>query len=223
MPIFDFAIANEGLKDELMDKYYSCCGKKICRGCMYSFWKSGNDKCPFCNSDRDIESDKVLKEVLKRVEANDANALFMLGNSYYHELNGLQQDQTKAMELYARAADLGCSEAHRALAVNYQGVGDLKKTKFHFEAAAMLGNEVARCNLGLMETHFRNRERAIKHFIIAASAGDSRSLNILIPSFQTGRVSREKIDSTLAAYNSSCAEMRSEARDTIIRFLTGST
>jgi hypothetical protein len=31
-------------------------------------------------------------------------------------------------------------------------------------------------------------------------------------------VSRESIDSTLAAYNNSCAEMRSEARDSYIRF-----
>ena len=80
---------------------------------MHSFSKTGNDdKCPFCNSDRDIESDKVLKEVLNRVEANDAGAIYMLGNSYENGLNGLQQDQTKAIELYVRAADLGCSKAH---------------------------------------------------------------------------------------------------------------
>ena len=35
-------------------------------------------------------------------------------------------------------------------------------------------------------------------------------------SFQLG-VSRESVDSTLAAYNNSCAEMRSEARDAVIR------
>ena len=224
VPINDFAIANQELASEPMEKYYSCCGKRICRGCVHSFSKTGNDgKCPFCNSDRDIESDKVLKEVLNRVAANDAASIFMLADSYCHGLNGIQQDRAKAMELFTRSAELGCSRAHYNLAVNYQGVGDLKKTKFHLEAGAMAGDEVARCNLGLLELQSGNMERAVKHFIIAASAGDSHSMNILIPSFQSGRASRETIDSTLAAYNSSCAEMRSEARDAYIRFLTEST
>ena len=39
----------------------------------------------------------------------------------------------------------------------------------------------------------------------------------LIARFRKGDVSRESIDSTLAAYNKSCAEMRSEARDAHIR------
>jgi hypothetical protein len=39
--------------------------------------------------------------------------------------------------------------------------------------------------------------------------------------YKKGYVSRESIDSTLIAYNNSCAEMRSEARDAYIRFLQG--
>jgi hypothetical protein len=41
----------------------------------------------------------------------------------------------------------------------------------------------------------------------------------LRPFFEQGAISRESIDSTLAAYNNSCAEMRSEARDARIKFL----
>jgi predicted negative regulator of RcsB-dependent stress response len=40
--------------------------------------------------------------------------------------------------------------------------------------------------------------------------------NVLI-AFNQGLVSRNDIDSTLTAYNNSCAEMRSEARDAFIR------
>jgi TPR repeat protein len=36
----------------------------------------------------------------------------------------------------------------------------------------MAGHEVARYNLGLMEIKSDNMERAVKHFIIAASAGN---------------------------------------------------
>jgi TPR repeat protein len=34
------------------------------------------------------------------------------------------------------------------LAAIYKDGGDLKKAKSHYEAAAMAGHEVARCNLG---------------------------------------------------------------------------
>jgi hypothetical protein len=37
--------------------------------------------------------------------------------------------------------------------------------------------------------------------------------------FENGFVSRESIDSTLAAYNNSCAEFRSGARDAYIHFV----
>jgi hypothetical protein len=36
---------------------------------------------------------------------------------------------------------------------------------------------------------------------------------------EVGVVSIEEIESTLVAYNNSCAEMRSEARDTFIRIM----
>ena len=219
VPIHNYAMANERLATEPMEKYYSCCGKTICRGCVHSFSKTGNDgKCPFCNSDRDIELDKVAEELLKRVGANDAYSIFMLADSYYQGLNGFQQDHEKAFELLTKASNLGCSKAHNNLGVIYEGAGNLKKAKFHVEAAAMAGDEVARCNLGIVEAQSGNMERARKLFTIAASAGDSRAMNILIPSFQSGRVSRESSNSILAVYNNSCAEMRSEARDAYIRF-----
>ena len=56
-----------------------------------------------------------------------------------------------------------------------------------------------------MEVNSGNIERAIKHFI---------AMQNLI---ESGSVSRESIGSTLTAYNNSCAEMRSEERDTFIR------
>ena len=57
--------------------------------------------------------------------------------THYHlERAGFQQDHAKATELYTRAAELGCSKAHSHLADVYHQGGDLKKTRFHFEAAA---------------------------------------------------------------------------------------
>jgi len=219
VPIKDFAIANQELADEVMEKYYPCCGKSICRGCVRSFCKSDNDdKCPFCNSDRGNKTEEEqVGDNMKRVEANDPTSICMLANSYHHGLNGLQQDQTKAMELYARAADLGFNKAHHHLADIYHAGGAPKKAKFHYEAAAMAGHEMARYNLGVMECNSGNMERAIKNWTIGASAGEFDAMNHLRIGFEKGNVSQESIDSTLAAYNNSCAEMRSEARDAYIR------
>ena len=93
----------------------------------------------------------------------------------------------------------------------------MKKAKFHYEAAAMSGDENARSNLGNIEGNSGNMERAVKHFTIAASFGHYHSMHQLTILFQHGAVSRESIDSTLTAYNNTCAEFRSEARDAYIR------
>jgi hypothetical protein len=78
----------------------------------------------------------------------------------------------------------------------------------------MPGHKGARYNIGSLEANSENVERAVKHWTIAASAGDSYICHESIKTFfEEGFVSRESIDSTLIAYNNSCAKMRSEARD----------
>jgi hypothetical protein len=99
----------------------------------------------------------------------------------------------------------------------YREGGELKKAKIHGEAAAMAGHEGARNNLGSMEAQSGNTGRAVKHLKIAASAGDYYAMHNLLVAFNHGSTSRATIDSTLTAYNTSCAEMRSEARDAAIR------
>jgi TPR repeat protein len=155
--------------------------------------------------------------MMKRVEVNDAGAMYVLGNHYRHGQLGLLQDRVRAIELWKQAAALGFSQAHYHLGVYYHAGGDSKKAQFHGKAAAMAGNEKARCNLGNLEGKSGNVGRGLKHWVIAASAGDYNAMHKLMAvSFQLG-VSRESVDSTLAAYNNSCAEMRSEARDAVIR------
>jgi TPR repeat protein len=158
--------------------------------------------------------------MMERIEANDAASMCMLASCYYKGQLGLQQDHAKSMELFAKAADLGFTKAHSRLAYLYDLGGDLKKAKFHFEAAAMAGHEIARCNLAVSEADSGNMERAIRHWTIAASAGDYVAMHELRVGFEKGYVSQESIDLTLTAYNNSCAEMRSESRDEYIRFVT---
>ena len=219
VPIYDFAIANEELDGVSADGYYPCCGKNICRGCVHSFAQSGNEgKCPFCNSDRGNKTvEDGVEDNMKRAAANDPASIFLLATHYHLGRAGFQQDNAKATELYTRAAELGCSKAHSHLADVYHQGGDLKKTRFHFEAAAMAGNEFARCIVGVMQSQSGNMERAVKHWAIAASAGQYDAMHHLRILFGKGFVSRESIDSTLISYNNSCAEMRSDGRDAAIR------
>jgi hypothetical protein len=52
--------------------------------------------------------------------------------------------------------------AHCKLAHVYFNEGELKNAKFHFEVAAMAGNEVAQNNRGGLEAQSGNIERAVK-------------------------------------------------------------
>jgi TPR repeat protein len=182
---------------------------------------SGNLKhCPYCKA---VNRNSGLEDTMKRVDVNDAGAMCALANHYHNGLRGLPQDHAKTMDLLSRAVKLGSSEAHFALGSIYDGGGNLKKAKFHYEAAAMAGNEVARYNIGHMEFEADNMERAIKHLKIAASVGQYKAMNLLRKLYEGGHyfeqsvVSRKEIDPILTAYNISCAEMRSEARDAYIR------
>ena len=126
----------------------------------------------------------------------------------------MQQDWTKAKELYARAVKLSSSDAHYPLGSIYDESerGDLKKAKIHYEEAAIAGHKTARYNIGTMDYKSGNLEQALKNWKIAASAGDYTAMHNMTIKFEDDAVSRESIESTLMAYNSICAKMRSEAR-----------
>jgi TPR repeat protein len=221
VPIADFAVANEELASMDTEIYYACCGKSVCGGCVDSFVKSGNiGKCPFCKAKTMSKTDEEeIKKLMKRVEVNDANSIYSLGNYYSNGQLGLSQDREKAIELWKQAAELGSSQAHYSLGNIYDEGGNMKKAKFHLEAAAIAGHEGARCNLGTTEAQSGNMERAVKHWMIAASAGHYIAMHNLLTAFEDGLVSRNAMDSSLAAYNNSCAEMRSEARDSCIQII----
>ena len=84
----------------------------------------------------------------------------------------------------------------------------------------MAGHELARSFLGGREYESGNMERAVRHLTIGAYAGCFRAMHSLQTLFEHRLVSRDEIDSTLTAYNNSCADMRSEARDKAIRLFT---
>jgi TPR repeat protein len=85
----------------------------------------------------------MVEEMRKRVEANDPVSICLLANSYLlssRKWRFATGYRAKTMELYAKAAELGDSDAHCKLGKMYDEGGDLKKAVFHNEAAAMAGH-----------------------------------------------------------------------------------
>jgi len=93
------------------EKYNTCCGKSMCIGCWskitggvdiggvhYGVSRLANtSKCPFCNSNHGQTTEERDAETMNRV--NDASAC-ALANLYYHGFGGLQEDRTRALDLY---------------------------------------------------------------------------------------------------------------------------
>ena len=109
VPVYDFAVANEKLTKMGTEQYSSCCGKSICNGCSESFFSSHNIyTCPFCKAERLFKTDEESVEgLMKRIEVNDADAMFELAKYYKFGSLGLQQDQERVIELMTKVAELG--------------------------------------------------------------------------------------------------------------------
>ena len=203
--------------------FHSCCGKLICRGCMYAMKEEscGRGKiglCAFCREPYlSSDEENIEKRMQKLIEAGHAYALFILASYYANGDCGMQQDGAKANELFLRAGELGCAEAYYDLGVSYdngEGVEvDKKKATYFYELAAMNGDVAARHNLGCDEGNAGNHHRAMKHFILAARAGDKQSLDTVKKGFMNGYVTKNEYTTTLRAYQQRHDEMKSKDRD----------
>jgi len=182
-------------------RYKSCCGKTICSGCIHAplYDNQGNevanDKCPFCRVPTPSSNDEIIERVQKRMEKDDPIALNSHGNFYRDGRYGFPQDYGKALELFHRAAELGCTEAYGNIGYAYKsGEGvkrDMKKAEHYTELAAMAGNGIARFNLGIMEKHEGSLDRAIKHHMIAVKDGYADSLIMIKQMYSKGDASKD--------------------------------
>jgi len=199
--------------------YYACCGKVICTGCTYApvYDNQGNivaeKKCPFCRTSYPTS----IKRTIKRVEAEDPFAIFNIGVCYRDGLYGYQQDYTKALELWHRAAALGYAGAYCNIGYTYlhgRGVDvDKEKANHYYELSAMGGDDTARYNLGNNEICAGNYDRALKHYMIAVRGGISQSLERVKELYTNGHATKEDYTKALRSYQIYLGEIKSEQRD----------
>jgi len=161
----------------------------------------------------------MIQRLNKRVEANDAQAIYTTGCYYWDGTNGFEQDYTKALELYHRAAELGYVNAYHSIGCAYEhgdGGGvevDMKKSQHYTELAAIRGEVIARWNLGNREGSAGNADRAMKHFIIAVRGGSDESLKMIKDLYSNGFAGKEDYMKALQSYQAYLDEIKSDQRD----------
>ena len=208
---------------ETGSQYMVCCGKVVCTGCIYAplYDHQGNEvdneKCPFCRTPWLDSDEEELQRLKKREGAGDAEAIFRLGYYYREGVYGIQQNNTKALELYHRSAELGYADAYCGIGSAYdhgEGVEvDKKKVLYYWELAAMKGDTAARHNLGHVELEAGNMDRAFKHWMISARGGYTNSLSNIKQMYSDGYVTKEDYTKALQSYQSYLTEIKSDQRD----------
>ena len=205
-------------------RYNSCCGKRICSGCIHAMNKSEgkNELCPFCRVPTPTSNKTNVEWIQKRMALNDANAINNIAGYYSEGMLGLSRDYTKALELWKRAAELGCGEAYyNTGAAYYHGEGverDMNKARHYYELAAMRGCVLPRHILGIFEDNAGNIERALKHYVIAVEGGCSQSLKEIQDLYSRGLATKDVYIESLRSYQKYLVEVKSSQRDEAAAF-----
>ena len=195
-----------------------CCSKVICDGCDYTNLKREIEmglkeaSCPFCRKISPNTDEEGEKLMLKRVEANDPVAMQVLGTQRINK-----GDYKGAFDYWTKAAKLGDVMSHYQLfCIHKNGHGvarDKKIEAYHMEKAAIGGHHIARFNLGCLEWENGRRDRATKHWIIAAKLGHDNSLHNLKRMCELGAVNKEDFAAALRAYHATVDATKSPQRE----------
>ena len=145
------------------------------------------------------------------MEGDDAWATYNLGCLYFDGMMGLPKNRKKAMERFLRAGELGFAPAYFNIAIAY--CNGEEKAKHFYELAAVGGVVVARHNLGTLEHDAGNINRAVKHWMISASAGHDKSLTAIRAMFMEGYATKDDFERALRSHKEATDEMKSEQRE----------
>ncbi|EJK77705.1 hypothetical protein THAOC_00443 [Thalassiosira oceanica] len=155
--------------------------------------------------------------IQKRVCKRDVEAIYQLGNQYFHGGLGFTNDVPRAIELWTEAAELGSVDAHRDLGVVHYNGDDVQQDKprgvRQFQEAAMKGDVESRHSLGFAELENGNYELAVRHCMISAKMGHEKSLNVIKEMFMGGEATKAQYADALRGYGDAMEEMKSHQRE----------
>ena len=131
----------------------------------------------------------------------------------------IPQDIVKSLKLVHHAADdLGCSIAMVKLGCMYNDglhgapIDKVRGRKYLVDAIKM-GNTLARYTLGMIEEEEENIDLAIRHWKLAAAAGEDFSVKKLWTCFFKGNLEKADLEETLRAHKDACDTMNSVERE----------
>lgn len=111
------------------EQYFTCRGKSICGVVHKLSVRLGMLIIVHITKQRKLEKQmkKKLKQMMKKVDANDAHSIYMLDSFHYHGYLGLGllQDREIVQELWTQAAKQGSSREHFGLGDIYEEGGDM--------------------------------------------------------------------------------------------------
>ncbi|EJK54405.1 hypothetical protein THAOC_25971 [Thalassiosira oceanica] len=199
-------------------KFKSCCMQTVCHGCILASCQRGlEDICPFCRTPTPDSDAAILAQVRKRVDAGDPGAVESLAYAYHDGDFGLQQDTSRAIELWTEAARLGDLDAlYKLGCLYYQGEGveqDVARGIRHLQHAAIRGDPDSRLMLGAHEHESGNHELALRHLMISAKMGHDTSLNVIKAMFMEGLATKAQYADALKDYQNALEETKSPQRE----------
>ena len=163
----------------------------------------------FGTMDMPKDEEKGMELYFRAAELGHGGAQSFLGFSHEAGEHGVKRDAKKAIEYHKLAAMSGNVESRHRLGINEGG-------RAYETFAARTGKLNMGIDRGAPGVKFEGRgdmKRAMKHFIISASAGYDGSLAVLKEGFAEGHVTKKEYEKTLRAYQMSCSELNSEQRD----------
>jgi len=203
----------------------SCCGKVICIGCMHADAlrdKKKANKCPFCRTLDPFTDEEIVQRYKKRMELNDTQAVTLIGIFHANGELGLPRSMTKALELWHRAGELGHAGSFYNISNTYlrgdNGERDEKKARYYLELAAMKGDAISRCNLGVKEQEAGNVDRALKHYMFAIEGGNKMALDNIKRLYLHGYATKDDYTNALQAYQAYLDEIKSDQRDKAVAY-----
>jgi TPR repeat protein len=124
--------------------------KRFLWACVLAIW-------PFCYFGMPVASvaaDRTIEELQAAADAGDAQSQFLIGKAYWRG-DGIEKNQVKAVEYYARAAELKHGDALAGLGAAYTlGHGVEKKDEVlaadYFRKSAEVGSAVGQVNWGIV-------------------------------------------------------------------------
>ena len=130
----------------------------------------------------------------------------------------MEKNESRAIELWSEAADLGSTEAlHNMGDIYYHGKGvkrDKSKGLRCWESAAMQGGVHSRHCLGCIEyTQHCEFDRAVRHFLISAKMGLKPSLDIIRRMLVDGTATKAQYAEALKGYQAAMEETKSPDRE----------